>query len=100
MATKKQEHTTSDFYCTKCGKKGIPIIRRAGQQREVGHLKSLFCLNCGKEQNHAEVRSFGSYTYKDFLLEYNNGNFDENGKRILPYGIFKNALIKKEMSDN
>ena len=33
----------SDFYCTECGRKGIPIIRIAGKEREAGHLKKLYC---------------------------------------------------------
>ena len=36
---KNQEITTSEFYCTKCGRRGIPIARRIGSQREAGHLK-------------------------------------------------------------
>ena len=35
----------SDFYCTKCGTKGIPCFRTVGKEREPGHLKKLFCLN-------------------------------------------------------
>ena len=69
MGTKKGEITTSEFYCTACGKRGIPIARKPGQQREAGHLKKLFCLNCGKEINHAEVRPFGSYSREDFEEE-------------------------------
>ena len=34
----------SDFYCTKCGIKGIPVFRTVGTEREPGHLKKLFCL--------------------------------------------------------
>ena len=39
---KNQKVTTSEFYCTKCGSRGIPIARRAGKQREAGHLKKLY----------------------------------------------------------
>mgnify|MGYP006988906832 CR=1 FL=1 len=38
----------SDFYCTHCGNKGIPIIRPAGQERESGHLKKIFCFYWSK----------------------------------------------------
>lgn len=72
---------TSDFYCTKCGRKGIPIARTANSQREPGHLKKLFCLCCGEEINHAEVRQFGKYTYEDFMEEYVLGRF-VNGERV------------------
>ena len=85
----------NNFYCTLCGTKGIPIVRQKGKEREQGHLKKLWCLKCIKETDHAEVKPDGKYTYDDFLLEFNNGNFDENGNRILPFGIFKNKLIKE-----
>ena len=72
--------TISDFYCTICGKKGIPIVRKPGQQKEAGHLKKLFCLNCQKETNHAEIRPFGSYTLNDFQEEFKLGRFVEGNK--------------------
>ena len=73
---------TSDFYCTKCGHKGIPIARNNGQQREPGHLKKLYCLFCGEEINHVEVKASGSkYTYDDFLEEFTLGRF-VNGERV------------------
>ena len=31
----------SEFYCCKCGTKGIPIARKKGKAREAGHLKKL-----------------------------------------------------------
>ena len=71
----------SDFYCTKCGKRGIPIARKAGQQRELGHLKKLFCLYCQEETNHAEVRPFGRYRYENFLEEFELGRYI-NGNKI------------------
>ncbi len=52
--------TVSDFYCTKCGRKGIPIARKQGQQREPGHLKKLYCLAC------AELRRL--YARPSFIL--------------------------------
>lgn len=73
--------TTSDFFCTECGQKGIPVMRRPGGQREAGHLKNLYCPHCRKETNHVEIRSFGKYRYEDFLKEYSLGRFVQ-GKRI------------------
>lgn len=71
----------SDFYCTECGRKGIPIIRIAGKEREAGHLKKLYCLYCQKETNHAEIRPFGKYNKEDFKKEFRLGRF-VNGNRI------------------
>lgn len=79
---KNKTMSTSDFYCTECGNKGIPIARLSYHQREPGHLKKLFCLHCQKETNHAEVRPKGQkYTYENFFEEYSLGRFI-NGNRI------------------
>lgn len=74
-------YTVSEFYCTYCGQKGIPIARRAGKQRETGHLKKLYCPNCGLTLNHAEIRPFGQYRYENFKEEFDLGRF-VNGNRI------------------
>ena len=82
-----------DFYCTQCGKKTLPVPRKLGQLREAGHLKKLFCCYCGKENNCVEVNPMSSkYTYEDFLFEFDNGNFNEDGTRKMKYGIFKSHL--------
>ncbi len=78
---KNQKLYTSEFYCTRCGKKGLPIMRRAGQDREAGHLKRLYCLFCDLETNHAEVRPFGAYNREDFEEEFQLGRFVD-GKKI------------------
>lgn len=80
--------TLSDFYCTKCGMKGIPVFRTVGQEREPGHLKKLFCINCQKETNAAEVRSNSKYSLDDFWIEYEYGNFDQEGNRKEPWKQF------------
>lgn len=72
----------SDFYCVYCGTKGIPIWRKKGRAREAGHLKKIWCLHCKKETNHAECKPNTQYTYNDFLFEFNNHNFNEEGNRI------------------
>lgn len=77
----KGKYTMSDFYCTNCGRQGIPIARKKGQQREQGHLKKLFCIYCGKDTNHVEVKPFGSYTYANFKEEFDLGRFVD-GKRF------------------
>ena len=71
----------SRFFCTKCGREGIPILRKKGQLREPGHLKKLFCIYCQKVVNHAEIREIGGYTEEDFRQEFESGLF-KNGQRI------------------
>ena len=72
---------TSDFYCVRCGRKGIPIARKVNKQREAEHLKKLYCIHCKEEVNHAEIRPFGDYTYEDFLEEFSLGRF-VNEKKV------------------
>lgn len=90
----------NDFYCVVCGNKGISVPRKNGRQREAGHLKKLYCIYCKEEWNFAEVRPFGDYNYEDFLVEFRNGNFDNEGNRILPYRQFFAELREKEELDN
>lgn len=85
----------SEFYCCKCGTKGIPIARKKGKAREAGHLKKLYCLKCGEETNHAECKEFTHYSKRDFDFEREYGNFDENQNRILDYGLFRDKMHSK-----
>lgn len=82
----------SEFYCCRCGNKGIKIPRRSGAARKAGHLKKLFCIYCGTEWNHVECKENTKYDYADFRIEFDYGNFDKDGNRIIPYGEFKASL--------
>lgn len=73
-----------DFYCTCCGRKGIPVSRDKRRIREKGHLKKLFCMYCNKEVNHVEVLEGSRYDKQKFIDEYNSGNFDSMGNRVIP----------------
>jgi len=90
----------SDFYCTRCGNKGIPVFRTVGQEREPGHLKKLFCIYCQNEVNMVEVRQVGKYNLENFWIEYEYGNFDKEGNRKEPWKQFvskiKQGVIKYE----
>jgi hypothetical protein len=85
-----------DFYCTCCGRKGIPISRKMNKIKETGHLKKLYCIYCNREVNHAEVVENSQYNKEAFLDEYRSGNFDREGNRVIPlkewrilfYGLF------------
>lgn len=87
----------SNFYCTKCGCKSIPIFRQAGKEKEPGHLKKLFCLTCQKEMNMVEVKASGKYTLDDFWIEYEYHNFDAEGNRKEPWKPF---VAKKRKEEN
>lgn len=84
--------TMSEFYCTQCGRKGIPVWRRMGNEREAGHLKKLFCLTCQRETNHAECKPFTKYQYEDFKTEWEYDNFTPEGKRKQTYGELRGDI--------
>jgi hypothetical protein len=81
-----------EFYCTKCGTKGLPIVRRKGAEREPGHLKKLFCLTCQMETNHVECIPNSKYTHEDFIREFEANNFTEDGLRKIPYSQLKGVI--------
>lgn len=73
--------TQSRFFCTRCGREGIPVQRKRGQDRQGGHLKKLYCLSCQEETNHAEIREIGGYSIEDFQTEFKLGRFID-GNRV------------------
>lgn len=90
---KNNNISISRMFCCKCGNENIPIMRRGGHYREPGHLKKIYCIHCGKEWNHVEIRSiYSDYNYEDFELEMKYHNFDEEGNRKEPYRIFRGKL--------
>lgn len=76
------EHT---FYCTQCGRQGIPICRKKSRMKEGGHLKKLYCLNCKREVNHVECIAGSYYDAEMFRKEYQAGNFQKDGNRLLEW---------------
>ena len=57
--SKRIEH---DFYCIKCGNKGIPLFRKAGHQHKSFRGKKLFCIFCNEEVNHVECKNYEEVT--------------------------------------
>ena len=93
---KSKNPIINDFYCCRCGKKAYPLIRKAGKEKEPGHLKKLYCLYCKREWNMVEIKPNSlHYTLTDFYYEFNYHNFDEEGNRIKPYKTFKTELKKE-----
>ena len=92
MKCNERNIVTSRFFCTQCGKETISIARTKSKQREGGHLKKLYCLNCKKENNCVEIRGlFDDYNIEDFNFEFTNNNFTKEGQRKLSY----NELVKE-----
>ena len=88
----KRNVVMSEFYCTQCGHKGFPIWRQTGREREAGHLKKIYCLTCGEQTNLAECKENTHYQYEDFKIEYEYGNFTEEGLRKQKYGELRGDI--------
>lgn len=96
MKKRNNDFMISRMFCCNCGREGMPITRKPGHYRKAGHLKKLYCIYCGKEWNHVEIRPmYDDYNREDFQLEIKYHNFDEDGNRKEPYKIFKNNLKKE-----
>ncbi len=92
-----------DFYCTQCGKKGIPVCRTTRKTREAGHLKKLFCMTCNTETNHVECVSGTKYSLEDFLSEFESGNFNDDGTRKMSLSdqhIMENEYVEAGIEDD
>ncbi len=75
---KKQKTEIHDFYCTKCGNKGIPLSRRMGKIRPLDHRKRLYCPICRGEVNHVECRTWEDK--QKFVEDFNAGIFKEEAQ--------------------
>ena len=66
-------YETHNFFCLKCGKAGVPVMRKIGRQHGAFHRKRLYCPWCKVEINHVEVRN---QQEKEIFMEgFNNGEF-------------------------
>lgn len=74
MSRRNRAYEQSDFYCVKCGQKGIALMRKASKRRESGHHKKLYCPWCKKEYNHVEINN--RYELERFQEDFENGAFE------------------------
>lgn len=72
-----------EFYCVKCGNKGIPLMRQKGYQHERYHRKKLFCLTCQQEVNHIECKNYEEVTW--FKANFEKGVFKDEAEESLSY---------------
>ena len=72
-----------EFYCLKCGKKGLPVLRKQGYQKEKFHRKKLYCIHCHEEVNHIEVKN--PIERQEFLTNFTKGDYQDEAKNSLAY---------------
>ena len=101
--SKKSPTVVTDLICLDCGNK-MTIQRYKNKQKKVGHIKDLYCVNCGKVTKYYEILD------KNIFYWYciSNDKLDDNSKRVFDflwgkdvdndrqeYGICKKVLTKK-----
>ena len=78
---KKMEN--HDFYCLKCGKKGLNVYRRQGHQHGKYHRKKLYCFYCKEEVNHMECRNQAEID--EFKDAFERGEFIDEAEESISY---------------
>ena len=77
------KYDVHDFYCLKCGKKGIPLSRKHGFQHERFHRKKLYCIFCGEEVNHIECKS--AEDVEIFKENFEKGVYQDEAEESISY---------------
>lgn len=77
------KYDESEFYCIKCGNRGIPLPRPHGHQRKQFHRKKLYCIHCKQEVNHIECKTEADIN--DFKIEFKNGMFIDEAIESVSY---------------
>ena len=83
-------YSVHDFYCLKCGNKGLPIQRGRNLQREKFHRKKLYCIHCKEEVNHIECKTYEEV--ETFKLNFKNGVYINEAEESISY--VRNSWIR------
>lgn len=83
MGKRKKNMEHHDFYCLKCGKLGIPIMRQRGHEHGKYHRKKLYCIFCKEEVNHMECRT--DEEVREFKDAFERGEFIDEAEESVSY---------------
>jgi hypothetical protein len=78
-----RNYTEHKFYCMKCGKPGIPIMRPDSRRHECHHRKKLFCLTCKTEVNHIECSNLDEIN--EFLTNFEKGVYIDESEASISF---------------
>ena len=96
MSKRKGRIELHDFYCLKCGNKGIGVFRNVGFQRERFHRKRLYCPFCKEEVNHIECKTYEEVQiFKD---AFERGEFKDEAEESVSY--LRSFWMRQELVDS
>lgn len=75
---RRKSTVVHDFYCTNCGKKGIPLARTKSLQHGKFHRKKLYCIYCKETVNMVECRT--DEEVYDFKEQFEKGAFKDEAE--------------------
>ena len=78
-----RNYTEHSFYCIKCGKKGIPCMRKDSAKHSRFHRKKLFCIYCQTEINHIECND--QYDVEEFLENFSKGVYADEAEASISF---------------
>lgn len=81
--SRKSKGIYTEFWCIRCGKKGIPIMRERNKLRGMGHRKKLYCVHCKAEVNHVETRN--PEEAQKFREDFEAGLYREEAEESITY---------------
>lgn len=79
----KTEAIYHDFYCLKCGQRGLPLPRKRSLQHEKFHRKRLYCPWCKVDIAHIEVRT--QEELNEFTESFLAGDFEEEAEESIQH---------------
>ena len=79
----KGQSETHSFYCIRCGRAGLPLLRPKAKIRERFHRKKLYCCHCKCEVNHIECRD--DVDVYEFKEAFANGDFEKELEESLKH---------------
>ena len=75
--------TGHDFYCIKCGNKGIPLMRKNCLKHKGFHRKKLYCIHCKEEINHVECKT--QEEVDKFKTDFENGVYTNEAEESISF---------------
>lgn len=86
MGKRNSQHQATvlhDFYCIRCGNKGISLMRKQGYKHSKMHRKKLYCPFCKEEVNHVECKNMEDV--EEFRLNFEKGVYKNEAEESVAH---------------
>ena len=87
---RRQQVISTELLCTECSNRMI-IARKEKKQKELYHIKDLFCFKCNKVTKHIELKEIGLVEKE---LEFSN-DLTEQEQEV--YELIQKSKVKRKV---